>query len=100
MGLIAYFRILEVLIILFFYYVANQNGKVLEEALSSRFQFRCCENNIETSTLLQNDPPFFASSSKISSHSSVPLSLTIESITNGLGKKRHIQIGKLPVQST
>ena len=29
---------------------------------TSRFQFWWCENNIETSTLFQNDPPSFASS--------------------------------------
>ena len=45
----------------------------------SRFQFRCCENNIET----QNDPPSFSGSSKISPHSSVSLSHNTESIKNG-----------------
>ena len=50
---------------------------------TSRLQFRRCENNIETSTLFQNDPPTFVSSSKISPHSPVTLPHTIESITNG-----------------
>ena len=50
---------------------------------SSRFQFRCCENNTEmTSALFQNDPPSFASSSKISPKYSVTLSHIIESIIN------------------
>ena len=42
----------------------------------------------------QNDSPFFASSSKISPHSSVALSHTIE------GYNRRIQVGRLPVQGT
>ena len=46
---------------------------------ASRFQFWWCENNIETSTLFQNDYPSFASSSKISPHPSVTLLHTIES---------------------
>ena len=50
---------------------------------TSRFQFRSCENNNETSTLFQNDPPSFASSSEILPHSSVTLLHTIESIMNG-----------------
>ena len=49
---------------------------------TSMFQFRCFEDNIETSELFQNDSPSFASSSKISSHSSATLSHTIESIKN------------------
>ena len=56
-------------------------GKFLKK---SRFQFRCCENNIEIrSTLFQNDRPSFVRSSQISPHSSANLSHTIESITNG-----------------
>ena len=62
-------------------YVPNQNGKVLAKN-DSRFQFRCCENYIGMFTLFQNDPRSFASSSKISPHSSVTLSHIIESITN------------------
>ena len=90
MGLIDYFRILKALIILFYYlivcmnYFHNQNGKVPSRRNASRFQCRCRENNIEmTSTLFQNEAPSFASSSQISPHSSVNLSHTIESITNG-----------------
>ena len=50
---------------------------------TSRSQFKCCENNIETTSMLfQNDPPAFASSSKISPNSCVSLSHTIECITN------------------
>ena len=48
-----------------------------------RFQFRCCENNDDRpSVLFKNDPPSFASPSKISPHSSVTLSHTIERIAN------------------
>ena len=39
----------------------------------SKLKFRCYENNIETSMLFKNDHPSFASSSKISFHSSVTL---------------------------
>ena len=52
------------------------------ERSTSRFQFRCCENNIETSTLFQNYLPSFVSPSKISLHSSVTLPHTLESITS------------------
>ena len=50
---------------------------------AGRLQFRCCEKNIDTRSMLyQNDPP--SSSSKVSPHSSaVTLSHIIESITNG-----------------
>ena len=49
---------------------------------ASKFQFKLFENNIETSKLFQSDPPSFASSSKISPHSSVILLHTIESFMN------------------
>ena len=87
LGLIDYFRILKALIILFLLfvrmnYVPNQNEKVLKEK-RSKFQFICCENNIEkSSTLFQNDSHSFVSFSKISPHSSVTLSHSIESITS------------------
>ena len=61
-------------------YVPNQNGKGRN---TSKFQFRCCENNIETSILFQNDPPYFSGSTKTCPNSSVILPLTVESITNG-----------------
>ena len=83
-GLIDYFRILKVLIILFLLFVYMNYVPKWESSgrNASRFQFRCCENTIETSKLFQNDPPSFASSSKISSHSSITLSHTIENIKN------------------
>ena len=48
-----------------------------------RFQFRCCESNIENSTVFQNDPFLFANSRKNFPHSSVILSYIKESIVNG-----------------
>ena len=87
-GLIHYFRILTgliILILLCFSELCFKSKLEGSERNASSFQFRYCENNIETSTLFQNDPPSFVSSSKISVHSSVTLSNTIESITNGSG---------------
>ena len=63
-------------------YVPNQNGKVLEKTLAGS-KFKGCKDHIKTSTLFRNDPPSFASSSKISPHSSVTLAHTIEGITSG-----------------
>ena len=84
-GLIDYFRILKVLIILFLLFVYMNYVPKWESSgrNASRFQFRCCENTTETSKLFQNDPPSFASSSKISPHSFVTLSRTVESFMNG-----------------
>ena len=50
---------------------------------TSRIQFRSCENNIEASTLFQNDSPSFESSSKVSPNSTGTLLHTIESFMNG-----------------
>ena len=61
-------------------YVPNQNEKILEEKHWQVLMLFFIEI---MSTLYQNDPPFFASSSKISPHSSVTLSLAIESIAIG-----------------
>ena len=82
MVLLDYFRILKALIVLFLLfvcmnYVPNQNRKVLKETLEG-FNSDECENNIEMSTLFQNDCLSFGSSSKSSPHSSVTFLHTIE----------------------
>ena len=93
MGLIDYFRISEAIINFFIIYLHElcPNSKWESSGRStSRFQFRCCENNIETYTLFQNYAPSFVSSSKISLHSSVTLPHTLESITSdSTGKVSH-----------
>ena len=48
-------------------YVPNQNEKVLAETLAG-FDSGDLKTAFEMSTLFQNDPPSFASSSKISLH--------------------------------
>ena len=61
-------------------YVPNQNWKVQETLADSN------SDAVKTTLRLyvfQNDPPCFSNSSKISTHSSVTLPHTIESITNG-----------------
>ena len=87
MGLIDYFRILKALIILFLFFIFYElNSKSKWESSkrnAGRFQFRYCATNIEWSTLFQNDFHYSGSSSKISPQSSITLSQTIESVTNG-----------------
>ena len=56
-------------------YVPNQNGKVQEDTPAVNTTLRV------QLYVIQNDPPYFSSSLKIS-HSSVTLKNTIESITN------------------
>ena len=56
-------------------YVPNQNGKVQEEIPAVNTTLRV------QLYVIQNDPPYFSSSLKIS-QSSVTLKNTIESITN------------------
>ena len=48
-------------------YVPNQNEKVLAETVAG-FDSGDLKTTFEMSTLFQNDPPSFASSSKISLH--------------------------------
>ena len=84
LSLIDYFRILKALIILFLLNICLYElwSKSKWESLgryAGWFQFRFCESKIET-TLFQNDSPSY---SKISPHSSVILSHTIENISNG-----------------
>ena len=75
MGLLDYFRILKVLIILFLLfvcmnYIPNQHGKVMEETLAG-FNSDDVKTTLGRQTLLQNNPPSFASSLKTLPHSSV-----------------------------
>ena len=85
-GWINYFKILKALTILFLLYirmnyVPNQNMKVQEETLADS------NSDIATTTLrlcvISNWPPSYSNSSKISAHSSIVLSHTLESITKG-----------------
>ena len=86
MGLIDNFRNLKALIILFLLfvcmnYVPNKNRKDFKVKQAS-FNSDYVKKSIETSTLFQNDPPTFESSSKISPHFSGTFSHPIKSITN------------------
>ena len=85
MGLIDDFRIFKILIMLFLLFFHELSSKSIWKSSGRNarwFQFRCCENNNELPLLFQNDPPFFASPSKIPPTFFVTLSHTIESITN------------------
>ena len=67
MGLLDYLRILKFFIILFLsfcFYVPNQNGKVLEETPPGFDSDDVKMLFFEMSTLFQNDPYSFASTSK------------------------------------
>ena len=68
---------------------------------ASRFQFRWCENNIQTSTLFQNYPPSFSISLKMLPHFSVTFVAHKREYYEWFwGLRHHIQVGRLPFQVT